>query len=64
MDDDPGSSHSAWSSMRAGIFSMQGLREIVVGTITSLLAEPIDKKKMCLACVPGYAAGRLRNPAM
>jgi hypothetical protein len=49
--------------MRAGIFAMQGLREILVDAITSRLAYVIDKSRICLACVPGYAASRLRNPA-
>jgi len=49
--------------MRTGIFSMQGLREILVGAITSQLAEPIDEKVICLTCVPGYAASHPRNPA-
>jgi len=35
LDVDPVSSHSAQRSMRSGIFSMQGLREILVGAITS-----------------------------
>ena len=60
---DPRSSHLAWSSMRTGIFAMQGLREIFVGAITSQLAESIDKNVICLTCVPGYAANRPRNPA-
>jgi hypothetical protein len=51
------------SGLRNGIFSMQGLKEILVGAITTQLAEPIDKKRICLTCVRGYVAGRLRNPA-
>jgi len=45
--------------MRAGIFAMQGLREILVNAITSRLAESIDKKWICLTCVPGYAASKV-----
>ncbi len=39
FDGDLHSSHSAWDSMRTGIFPMQGLREMVVGTITGDLTE-------------------------
>jgi hypothetical protein len=60
---DPVSSHSAGSSMRAGIFTIQGLRETLVDAITSQLAEPIDKEWISLTRVPGCAASRLRSPA-
>jgi len=42
---------------------MQGLRKNLVALITSQRAEPIDRNEICLMCVPGYAASRLRNPA-
>lgn len=62
MDVNPGSSHSAWSSMRKEIFSMPGLRAILVGAITVRRAEPIDQEVICMTRAPGYEACRLRNP--
>lgn len=59
----PHTSHSAWSSMRTGIFFMQGLREILVAAITSQRVEPVDRNVICLMCALGYAASYLRNPA-
>lgn len=63
LNADPVSSHSAWSSMRTGIFSTQGLREILVAATTSSLAKPIDRNGISLTCIPGYAARTPRNPA-
>lgn len=50
-------------SMRNGILSMQGFTEILVGTITTRLTEPIDHRALCLTRASGYAARHPRNPA-
>lgn len=41
---------------------MLGFREIVVGAITSRLAELLDNKPACVTCVPSCAATCLQNP--
>ena len=48
---------------RYGIFSVQGLKETLVGAINTELAEPIDTKGICLTLALGSAASRPRNPA-
>jgi hypothetical protein len=49
--------------MQYEIFSLQGLKEILVGAITTEPAEPIDTKRICMTRSPSYAASRPQNPA-